>query len=80
MEPEIIDGAQFLNLSFSCDAGVRTYKLYIPKYKPVKPRPLLIMLHGCKQNPSDFAIGTRNERYGGSTRNARGIPGSDSHL
>ena len=57
-EPEVIDGAQFLNLSFSCNAGVRTYKLYVPKYKPVERRPLLIMLHGCKQNPSDFAIGT----------------------
>lgn len=58
IEPVIIDGAQFLNLSFSCDAGARTYKLYVPKYKPVERRPLLIMLHGCKQNPSDFAIGT----------------------
>jgi poly(hydroxyalkanoate) depolymerase family esterase len=58
IEPEVISGAQFLNLSFSCDAGVRTYKLYVPKHKPVERRPLLIMLHGCKQNPSDFAIGT----------------------
>lgn len=58
IEPEIIDGAQFLNMSFSCDAGVRHYKLYVPKYKPAERRPLLVMLHGCKQNPSDFAIGT----------------------
>jgi len=58
IEPEVISGAQFLNLSFSCDAGVRTYKLYVPKYEPVERRPLLIMLHGCKQNPSDFAVGT----------------------
>ena len=58
LEPKIIDGAQFLNLSVSCDAGFRTYKLYVPKYKPAESRPLLIMLHGCKQNPSDFAIGT----------------------
>ncbi len=58
IEPEVIDGAQFLSLSFSCNAGVRTYKLYVPKYTPVERRPLLVMLHGCKQNPSDFAIGT----------------------
>ena len=58
IEPEIFDGAQLLNLSFSCDAGVRTYKLYVPKYKPVERGPLLVMLHGCKQNPSDFAVGT----------------------
>ena len=59
IEPEIVDGAQFLNWSFSCKAGSRSYKLYIPKHKPDTPRPLVIMLHGCKQNPSDFAVGTR---------------------
>lgn len=58
-EPEIVDGAQFLSRSFSCKAGSRSYKLYIPKHKPSAPRPLLVMLHGCKQNPSDFAVGTR---------------------
>jgi len=58
LKPEIIDGAQFLNQSFSSDAGFRAYKLYVPKYTTAKPRPLLIMLHGCKQNPLDFAIGT----------------------
>jgi poly(hydroxyalkanoate) depolymerase family esterase len=57
-EPEIVDGAQFLSRSFSCKAGSRSYRLYIPKHKPRAPRPLLIMLHGCKQNPSDFAVGT----------------------
>jgi poly(hydroxyalkanoate) depolymerase family esterase len=59
VEPKIVDGAQFLTRSFSCMAGARSYKLYIPKHKPDMQRPLLIMLHGCKQNPSDFAVGTR---------------------
>ena len=59
IEPEIVDGAQFLTRSFSCKAGSRSYKLYIPNYKPNHQRPLLIMLHGCKQSPSDFAVGTR---------------------
>lgn len=58
-EPDIVDGAQFLRQTFSCNAGSRSYKLYIPKHKPDRQRPLLIMLHGCKQNPSDFAVGTR---------------------
>ena len=58
-EPEIVDGAKFYTRSFSCNAGSRTYKLYLPHYKPNAKRPLLIMLHGCKQNPSDFAVGTR---------------------
>ena len=59
VEPKIVDGAQFLKRSFSCMAGSRSYKLYIPKHKPDMQRPLLIMLHGCKQNPSDFAVGTQ---------------------
>lgn len=59
IEPEIVDGAQFLTRSFSCKAGSRSYRLYIPKHRPDTQRPLLIMLHGCKQNPSDFAVGTR---------------------
>jgi poly(hydroxyalkanoate) depolymerase family esterase len=63
IEPEIIDGAQFLTQSFSCKAGSRSYKLYIPNHKPNNPRPLLIMLHGCKQNPSDFAVGTRMSTF-----------------
>jgi poly(hydroxyalkanoate) depolymerase family esterase len=58
-EPELVDGAKFLTRSFSCKAGSRSYKLYVPKHKPDSKRPLLIMLHGCKQNPSDFAVGTR---------------------
>lgn len=63
VEPEIVDGAQFLTRSFSCNAGSRTYKLYIPKHTPDTQRPLLIMLHGCKQNPSDFALGTRMNTF-----------------
>ena len=59
VEPEIVDGARFNSHSFFCVAGSRSYKLYIPKLRPDKQRPLLIMLHGCNQNPSDFAVGTR---------------------
>lgn len=57
-EPELIDGAKFVTRSFSCKAGSRSYKLYVPSHEPNNKRPLLIMLHGCKQNPSDFAVGT----------------------
>ncbi|MBM7647036.1 poly(hydroxyalkanoate) depolymerase family esterase [Scopulibacillus daqui] len=36
------------------------YKLYVPAhYKKEKPLPLLVMLHGCKQDPDDFARGTK---------------------
>ncbi len=52
-------GAQFLTKTFSCHAGKREYKLYIPSHQPQGRRPLLIMLHGCTQNADDFAAGTR---------------------
>ena len=54
----IPDGAQFVSRSFTCVAGTRAYKLYIPASAPDRPRGLIVMLHGCKQNPDDFAIGT----------------------
>ena len=56
--PPVPDGAQFLTRSFTCAAGTRDYKLYIPASAPDGPRGLVVMLHGCKQDPNDFAVGT----------------------
>jgi poly(hydroxyalkanoate) depolymerase family esterase len=56
---EIPNGAQFLAGSFTGKAGTRTYRLYVPSRHDGRRRPLLVMLHGCKQDPVDFAIGTR---------------------
>lgn len=40
--------------------GSRDYKLYVPKARTNDRKPaLLLMLHGCKQQPDDFAVGTR---------------------
>ncbi len=44
---------------FTCDAGELDYKLYIPPGLDTAGAPLLLMLHGCTQNPDDFARGTR---------------------
>jgi poly(hydroxyalkanoate) depolymerase family esterase len=53
----IAPGAQFLTRSIVCAAGMRDYKLYIPASSE-RPLGLLVMLHGCKQDPGDFAAGT----------------------
>ena len=44
---------------FEGDAGVLHYKLFVPAGLASTPAPLLVMLHGCKQSPDDFARGTR---------------------
>ncbi len=39
-------------------SGRRDFKLYIPPGAGERPLPLVVMLHGCTQNPDDFAAGT----------------------
>lgn len=53
------DGARFKELTYANQAGSRTYKLYIPSCYRGEPLPLIVMLHGCKQSPDDFAAGTQ---------------------
>lgn len=51
--------ASFEELPFATAQGLRHYKLFTPAGLPDRPAPLVVMLHGCKQNPDDFAAGTR---------------------
>ncbi|HMH29901.1 MAG TPA: PHB depolymerase family esterase [Steroidobacteraceae bacterium] len=44
---------------FGNSHGSRRYKLFVPSRHAGKPLPLLVMLHGCLQDPDDFALGTR---------------------
>lgn len=55
---EMPAGAQFLSRSHAGPAGARNYRLYIPACGAAKVKGLVIMLHGCNQNPDDFARGT----------------------
>jgi poly(hydroxyalkanoate) depolymerase family esterase len=50
---------RFVLASYANDSGTRAYKTYIPARGEGQARPLVVMLHGCKQTPDDFAAGTR---------------------
>jgi poly(hydroxyalkanoate) depolymerase family esterase len=52
------EGARFLERSYANRAGGRDYKLYVPSGYTGQEVMLVVMLHGCTQNPDDFATGT----------------------
>ncbi len=59
--PRAVPGGEgeFIAASYNDSHGQRDYKLYLPPPTSDALRPLLVMLHGCTQNPDDFAVGTR---------------------
>ena len=58
---------RFADGVFRNDTGQRDYKLYVPAGKPEGLLPLVVMLHGCKQDPDDFAAGTQMNRLADRT-------------
>lgn len=52
------EGAAFRDLSYSCAAGARRYRLYVPASAERGLQGMVVMLHGCTQSPEDFAAGT----------------------
>jgi len=75
--------ARWLVEDYANFAGRRDYRLYVPASRRERTPPLIIMLHGCRQWPDDFAAGTRmNElaeefgcliAYPGQPRSANGM-------
>ncbi|CAM4099609.1 PHB depolymerase family esterase [Vreelandella rituensis] len=53
---------QFTSGTYKSAVGSRRYKLYIPSSYTGQPLPLVVMLHGCTQDPDDFAKGTDMNR------------------
>lgn len=51
--------SRFVRHQFVCEAGALSYKLYVPAVLPRRGASLVMMLHGCTQDPDDFARGTR---------------------
>ncbi|HLS85933.1 MAG TPA: PHB depolymerase family esterase [Burkholderiales bacterium] len=50
---------RMLRSAFTNQAGTRAYETYLPSKHAAAGLPLVVMLHGCKQAPEDFAAGTR---------------------
>ena len=57
--PASAAAGRFPTSSFTNGAGTRAYKTWVPARGAGEGRPLVVMLHGCKQDPDDFAAGTR---------------------
>lgn len=69
--PEVLDGlvreapaaGAFTQGSHRHGGLTRDYKLYLPPGTADRPPALVVMLHGCTQDPDDFAAGTAMNRH-----------------
>src|SRR5574338_1524506 len=50
----------FVDGAFTSDAGTRRWRLWVPRrYDGARRHALVVLLHGCTQDPDDLARGTR---------------------
>ena len=60
--PAVPDGATWQRGTHDHAAGSRAYAVYEPSRPAGRPA-LVVMLHGCTQDASDFAVGTRMNEH-----------------
>ena len=53
---------RFISRRYESSAGSLDYKLYVPHQHANREVSLVLMLHGCTQDPDDFARGTQMNR------------------
>lgn len=53
-----IDKGTFTTSTYSHAGLTRRYKVYAPPQSAGRAKAFVVMLHGCTQNPDDFALGT----------------------
>ena len=53
---------RFIKRSYTNGAGTRAYKVYLPAGYSGQALPVVVMLHGCKQTPDEFALATGMNR------------------
>jgi poly(hydroxyalkanoate) depolymerase family esterase len=58
-EPAPAFDERFLRRVYRGPAGSLTYRLYLPVDHERRNLAVVLMLHGCTQNPEDFALGTQ---------------------
>lgn len=66
--PPLPEGTSFCWRDHACAAGGRRYRLFVPSCPRTELQGLVLMLHGCKQNPDDFAAGTSMNRLAEEAR------------
>lgn len=66
--PALPEGARFEWRSHASAAGSRRYRLFVPSCATAELQGLVVMLHGCTQNPDDFAAGTGMNRLAEDAR------------